>query len=86
MINSPNSTIDQLEQFRDFVLHRLNHGSEQPSIDELYDEWRIQNPNPSEIENDAKAIAASIRDLNSGISGRPMEEFLEEFKTKRGLK
>ena len=75
----------QLEQFRSFVLNRLDHGSEKPSIDELYDEWRIQNPTEIEAEKDAKAIAASIRDLDSGIKGRPMEEFLEEFKNNRGL-
>jgi hypothetical protein len=86
MIDSADTTIEQLEQFRVFVLHRLNHGTEQHSIDELYDEWRIKNPTTNETEIDAKAIAASIRDLESGITGRPMEEFLEEFKTNRGLK
>jgi hypothetical protein len=82
MIDSALNTIEQLEQFRVFALNRLNHGAEQHSIDE----WRIQNPTVTETESDAKAIAASIRDLESGITGRPMDEFLEEFKTKRGLK
>ncbi len=85
MINSADSTIDQVEQFRSFVLDRLGRGGSDSSIDELYDEWRIHNPSPSELESDSKAIAASLRDLDRGDRGKSIGVFLDEFKKNRGI-
>lgn len=85
MIHSADTTIDQLEQFRSFVLDRIGRGGSVLSIDDLYDEWRIHNPSPSELEADSKAIAASLQDLDRGERGKPIDSFLQDFKKTHGI-
>lgn len=85
MIDANDSTLNQVDEFRAFVLGRARLG-EQLSIDELYDEWRVRNPSSSELNANAKAIDASLKDLDSGEQGRDVSEFLDEFKQARELK
>lgn len=76
------NTTQQLDQFRQFALTRLNSSGCELSIDELYDEWRRENPAPEEIAQNAKAIAASLRDLDQGVPRKPAAEFVRQFKSK----
>jgi len=48
-------------------------------IDDLYDQWRrlaFRN-------TDALAVQASLRDLESGERGQPIDKFLAEFDNQR---
>ncbi len=76
------NTTQQLDLFRQFALTRLNSSGCELSIDELYDEWRRENPAPEEIAQNEKAIAASLRDLDQGVQGKTAAEFLRQFKSK----
>ena len=79
------TTVQLLDQFRQFALQRLSNEGKELSLDELYDEWRTQNPTNEEVEQDTRAVAASLRDFDRGERGRPVGQFLAEFKKKNGL-
>jgi len=76
----------QLQAFHSFALGRLNNGGNELSLDELYDEWRFNNPSESELRDNAKAIAASLDDLAQGERGVTSGEFVAEFKSRNGIK
>ena len=69
------NTLDQINDFSAFAKSRLGSG-EQVDIDQLYDEWRSK----AFAEIDALAIKASVRDLENGERGEPVEEFLASFE------
>lgn len=68
----------EIEQFTAFA--KANDARAE-SLDELFDHWREQ----SLAETDARAIAASLRDMETGETGRPFDEFSAEFRTRNGL-
>ena len=57
-------------------------GGEALSLDELFDQWRIRHPQA----DDARAIRASIRDMEEGETGRPFDQFAEEFRRRNDLR
>mgnify|MGYP001766764783 CR=1 FL=1 len=61
----------QLNEFREFALARINSAKESLTLDELYDEWRLRYPDPDQLANDAKAVAASLTDYRNGVEGKP---------------
>ena len=68
------STLDSLHEFSAFASERLAESSD-PTIDELYEEWRSKKFE----EIDAVAVMASVRDLESGERGQPLDKFLADF-------
>ena len=72
---------DQIDQFRAFALAYLNSETKEMTIDELYDEWRLLNPDPVQMDNDKNAVAASLRDYRNGVSGKPAAEVLGRLKS-----
>ena len=69
------NTLDQINDFSAFAKSRLDSG-EQVDIDQLYDEWRSK----AFADIDALAIQASVRDLENGERGEPLDEFLANFE------
>jgi hypothetical protein len=57
------------------------HAASAPTIDELFDTWRVQNP----AESDAAATRASLNDLDSGERGVPIEDFNKSIAEKHKL-
>lgn len=72
------ATIDLVNDFSAFAASRLL-GSAEPSIDELYEAWRTE----AFREIDARAVMASVRDLEAGDRGQPLREFLADFDAER---
>jgi hypothetical protein len=58
---------DQIDPFRAFSLAYLNSEAKEMTIDELYDEWRLMNPAPVQINDDKNAVSASLRDYRNVI-------------------
>lgn len=71
----------EIDSFSEFAKSQLNNRGSDVSLDELFDEWRIANPPP----DDALAIKASLRDMENGETGRPFEEFADEFRKRNNL-
>ena len=74
-------TAELIESFSRFAKAKVDQSGNDLSIDELFDEWRIQHP-PAE---DWLAIKASLRDLEQGETGRPFAEFADEFRQRNGI-
>jgi hypothetical protein len=70
------TTIKEINDFARFARAHLEASDESLSIDELFDRWREQCPS---VE-DTLAVRASIRDMENGESGRPLDEFSDEFR------
>jgi hypothetical protein len=75
------SVDNDLQDFNRFARDQLAKGSSAQSIDELFDRWRIENP-PAD---DLLAIQASIRDVDSGERGKPIDQHIEEIRRKHRL-
>ena len=73
---------DLIESFAQFARGQVTQRGENVSIDELFDEWRVLNPPPE----DWSAIRASLRDMESGDTGRPFEEFAADFRLRNGIR
>lgn len=71
-----------IEDFAQFARERVNQRGEDFPIDDLFDEWRTQQP-PAE---DWLAIKASLRDMENGDTGRPFEEFAAEFRQRNSIR
>jgi len=74
------TTEQEIDRFAEFAKDQLRHG-ETSSIDELYDRWRLYHPSAE----DALAIEASIRDMEHGETGRPFEQFANEFHRQNSI-
>jgi len=72
------STIQEIEDFSSFARSKIGKDNS-VSIDELYAQWRSQ----ASRDVDASAVAASVRDLESGERGEPLESFLADFDKQR---
>ena len=80
------STVSEdLQSFSQFVELYLRNSSGSETLDDLYTEWRARNPAPADLENDIRAVQASLRDLESGENGRPFDEFAANFRERKGL-
>jgi len=79
------TTREQIEDFYQFATERLENGSADLTMDELYDEWRIKNPTPEEFAENVAAIQAAIDDMNNGDKGRDAREISRELREKYNL-
>ena len=80
------STIEeQLESFRTYVLEQTRNGGSELTMDELYENWRLEHLTEEELREDELALEASLRDMEAGETGRPFEEFDAEFRARHGL-
>jgi hypothetical protein len=70
-----------IDSFARFAKGQLSRGGHLLSIDELFDQWRVQQPPPADV----LAIKASLRDMEDGERGRPFSEFCEEFRQRNGI-
>lgn len=76
------SITNQLDSFREFALARIQTGKGNLSMDELFDEWRIANPDPDSLREDALAVASSLRDLERGVPLKSPEEIIRKLKSR----
>ena len=75
------TTEQDIDRFARFAKERIASGRAKLSIDELFDQWRIQHP----PEEDTLAIQASLRDIERGETGRPFGEFAREFRKRNDI-
>lgn len=75
-------TSELIENFSRFAREQVSRRGEDLPIDELFDEWRTQNP-PAD---DWLAIRASLRDIEQGEAGRPFDEFAKEFRQRNNIR
>ena len=80
----PTSTQD-LQSFQQYAATRIQNGGAKLELDDLLDEWKHQNPDPQQLQQDALAVKASLRDLERGETGTPAETVIADLKAKYNL-
>ena len=79
------TTQDELESFYRFASEQLANGGTEKTIDELYDQWRLENLTPEDVAENVAAIQASIDDMNNGETGRNAREVIKELRSELDL-
>jgi hypothetical protein len=75
------STVESdLNSFNQFALRQINAGL---TIDELFDQWRVENPSDALYAENLAAINASIADFKNGelgtVAGQHSADLRREF-------
>lgn len=78
------ATKEQIDGFHQFALKRLAKGGSEMTIDELYDQWRLENLSDKEQIEVHEAIRVGIREADDGL-GRPAEEFIDDMRAKHNI-
>lgn len=72
------TTEEELESFTRFARQRLTGQTQTPSLDELFNQWRLLHPPADNVD----AIRASLQDMEQGETGRSFAEFVREFRSR----
>jgi hypothetical protein len=83
------STVEQdLDRFTKYARLQIEAGQRDLSIDELFDQWRAENPSNEQHAENVAAIQASLQDFRNGergtIAGEHSIELLREFDVRNG--
>lgn len=78
------ATVEQeLASFTSYARQTIDSGQGNLSIDELFDQWRVENPSDEQYAENLAAIQASIRDFKNGergtIAGEHSAQLRREF-------
>ncbi|QDT63459.1 hypothetical protein [Calycomorphotria hydatis] len=76
---------EQLESFHNFANHRLASDSSSMTIDQIYEEWRMQHLAEEEYATNVTAIQASIDDYQRGERGTELGGHSDELRREFGL-
>ncbi len=79
------TTAQKLESFTQFVKQRMDGEKAQPSLDELFDLWRMENPCDASYAENVAAIAGAIDDFKSGDRGRRTGELSRRLREEFGM-
>ena len=64
------ATIEQeLASFTSYARQTIDSGRNDLSIDELFDQWRAENPSDAQYAENVAAIQASVQDFQRGERG-----------------
>jgi len=80
----PTST-QELQSFQTYAAARIQNGGAKLELDDLLDEWKHQNSNPLQLQDDALAVKASLRDIERGETGVPAEDVIADIRAKYKL-
>jgi hypothetical protein len=73
-----------IASFTSFSLHKLEAGQVDVTIDELFDQWRIENPSDEQYAENVAAVQASIADYHAGERGTPAGEHSVQLRRQYG--
>jgi hypothetical protein len=80
------STAEQdLTAFSIFARQQIAAGQGDLSIDELFDQWRAENPSDAQYAENVAAIRASIQDFKNGERGTPAGEHSAQLRRDFGI-
>jgi hypothetical protein len=76
------TTKSETYSFASFATHQLNQVGADVSLDEIYDQWRSQNPTESDLIASVSAVRLALMDMKAGDSGTPATEHLARLRAK----
>jgi hypothetical protein len=78
------TTEQDLASFASFARQKIEAGEDELTIDELFDQWRLENPTDEQYAENVAAIQAAIRDYKAGDRGTPAGEHSAQLRRKFG--
>ena len=79
------TSAQELQSFQQYASARSLNGAALLQLDDLFDEWRNLDRDPKQLSDDAIAVRASLRDIERGEKGRPVEDVVREIRDKYNL-
>jgi hypothetical protein len=80
------STAEQeLASFTSYARQKIDSGARNLTIDELFDQWRMENPSDEAHAENVAAIQASINDFRVGERGTIAGEHSSQLRREFGL-
>lgn len=79
------TSTQELQSFQQHVAVRIQNGGAKLELDDFLDKWKYQNPDPQQLQEDALAVKASLRDLELGETGTSAETVIADLKAKYNL-
>ena len=73
------ATLEDLKRFHGFATALIESSDDDWSLQELLDQWQLENSDSSRLHDDVLAVKAAIRDLESGDRGMTFEEHLKKL-------
>lgn len=78
------ATKEQIDSFHQFALQRIANGGSELTVDELYDQWRVEHLSERERAEVHAAIRTGIQEADQGL-GRPADEFIADMRKKHNI-
>jgi hypothetical protein len=79
------STAEQdIESFASYARRNIESGQRDLTIDELFDQWRIENPSDEQYAANVAAVQASIADFKRGERGTLADEHSAQLRREFG--
>lgn len=80
------STAQQdLDSFTSYARQKIESGQRDLTIDELFDQWRTENPTDAQYSENVAAINASIQDFKNGERGSVAGEHSAQLRREFGV-
>ena len=74
----------QIDCFKAWVSERLQNDTMVRTLDDLFDEWRIEHPTDEEVAQSVASLRRAL-DQAEGGEGRPATEFMRDFRERHNL-
>lgn len=78
-------THDDLNQFQAFAKVAIAQSGDRLTLDDLWDQWRLEHPTQEEFEEDVLAVKEAIDDMERGDRGIPFDQHIDEMRKKHNL-
>lgn len=78
-------TTEDLHQFNEFAKVVIARVGSKVTLDEIWDQWRLENPTSDELRENVLAVNAAIRDMEQGDLGISATEHVQQLRTKFNL-
>lgn len=80
MATDPNP---ELAQFEQFIKLQVQSGRNL-SPEEALDLFRVEHPHPAEFEESVAALREALAEVETGVAGVPLEDFIRERRQHHG--
>jgi len=74
----------ELHEFHRFVGEKLQSGTDIPTLDEAYEEWRLLHPDDDRAD-DLDALQEAIDEIENGAEGMDIDEFNRDFCARHNI-
>ena len=71
----------ELKAFRQFLDEQIEHGGVHASPEQVVKLWRRQQ----QLRDSTSAVRQALSEMDSGDVGQPLDDFLDEFRTRSML-